>query len=75
MFSDAISSNTKLTLYCQPTLAATAVPVASAAPTTLLTCPAAVFARSLLNSFGSAAGSAATALPEPTTTCPNVEPA
>ena len=36
-----------------------------AAPTTLLTWPAAVVARSLLNSLGSAAGSAATASTEP----------
>ncbi len=49
--------------------------MASAAPTTLLTWPPAVFARSLLNSFGSAAGRAATALAEPTITCPNADPA
>jgi hypothetical protein len=75
MFSEAISSSTKLTLYCQPTLAATAAPVASAAPTTLLTWPAAVLPRSLLNSLGSAPGRAPTALAEPTRTCPNADPA
>ena len=42
MFSEAMSSSTKLTLNCQPTLAATAWPVSSAKPTTLLTWPAAV---------------------------------
>ena len=49
--------------------------MASAAPTTLLTCPAAVLPRSLLNSLGSAPGSAATALTEPTMTCPKADPA
>ena len=75
MLSEAMSSSTKLTLYCQPTLAATAAPVASAAPTTLITWPAAVLPRSLLNSLGTAPGSAPTALAEPTTTCPNADPA
>ena len=45
MFSDAISSRTKLTLCFQPTSAATAWPVSLAAPTTLDTLPAAVDAR------------------------------
>src|SRR5580704_15566475 len=74
MFSEAMSSSTKLTLYCQPALEATSVPVASAAPTTLLTWPAAVLERSLANSLGSALGSAATAWAEPTITWPKVVP-
>ena len=49
--------------------------MASAAPTTLLTCPAAVLPRSLANSLGSAPGRAATALAEPTMTCSNADPA
>ena len=75
MFSEAMSSSTKLTLYCQPQLAATAAPVASAAPTTLPTWPAAVLDRSLLNSLGSAEGRAATACAEPARVWPKVVPA
>ena len=69
MFSDAISSSTKLTLDCQPTFAATAWPVSRAAPTTLDTLPAAVDDRSLANSCGTAAGNCASALTEPVITC------
>ena len=53
---------------------ATSEPVASAAPTTLLTWPAAVLDRFLANSFGSAPGSAATAWAEPVRTWPKVVP-
>ena len=74
MFSEAMSSSTKLTLYCQPWLEATSVPVASAAPTTPMTWSVDELERFLSNSLGSSLGSAATAWPEPTSTWPKVVP-
>ena len=74
MLSDATSSSTKLTLYFQPTSAATAWPVSRAAPTTLVTLPAAVVERFWENRCGTAAGSCASALTEPESTCEKAVP-
>ena len=74
MLSDAISSSTNSTFCCQPTSEATASPVSRAAPTTLVTLPAAVDDRSALKRFGMAAGSCATALTDPVTVSANPLP-
>src|SRR6202451_1209138 len=75
IFSEMMISSRSETEYCHPPPEETAWPAMFAAPTTLLTSPAGVLARFLLNRSGSAAGSFANASAEPTNTSPNDDPA
>ena len=75
MFSEAMISSTTLTLAFQPIGAATTWPVASAAPTTLVTLPPGVLARFLANRSGMALGRLTTTPADPATIWPNWLPA
>src|SRR5580698_2508294 len=75
IFSEMMISSRSEAEYRHPPPDETAWPAMSAAPTTLLTSPAGVFDRFLLNRSGSAAGSFANASAEPTSTSPNADPA
>src|SRR6266487_714011 len=74
MFSEATIRTVKVTFSCQPRFAPITWPVASPAPTMLVTLPPAVFARLCANSFGIALGSSVMTAAEPLTTVPTNDP-
>jgi hypothetical protein len=75
MFREAMISSTTATLACQLIGAASTWPVASAAPTTLVTLPPGVSARFLANRSGIAFGRLAATPADPATIRPNWPPA